>query len=288
MHARFRFLNLPLLAGALLTASAHADQLGNPTRVGQPGSLEVSVGGGKSSNLSLDFDSTTATTTVGNLTNVNAVQAGSSTFREDKVFAGIAYTVNPRLQVSGNLGSGKDTGQKSNTFGIGVKSVPAQENTDIKFGLMLRAQRVKVDTQGPFTLTLPYANATDGVNNNLIQTPLNGTETLKYNQYDIFLGASTSSGAVRPYGGFALTKISGSDNLALGGSATIATCPVAGGACTTSVQNASFNSRTNVSGTKMFSVILGLDFNPDSAIGMTLEARLVSQRMVTLAGNFRF
>ena len=71
-----------LLAGALAAAPAFADQFGNPTVVGKPGSLEVSIGGGKSSSLKVDNDPSTAVTTVGNVSNTNPVPVGSAIFKE--------------------------------------------------------------------------------------------------------------------------------------------------------------------------------------------------------------
>jgi len=208
---------------------------------------------------------------------------------EDQTFARVSYTVTPNVQLSAFLGSGKDTGQKSNSYGIGLKVLPGQEAGDIKMGVMVRAQRVKIDTQGPFTLNAPYNAVTDGVNNTWFYgAPVNGTETTQYMQYDIFLGASTSTGTVRPYGGVALTKISGTDTALFSGSVPTMTCPVAGGVCTNATQNATFSSKMNISGNKMFSAVLGLDINPESALGMTLEGRVGTQSLLTLAGHLRF
>lgn len=288
MQAMLRFGAPFFLAGAFSAAPAFADQFGNPTVVGQPGSVEVSIGGGRASSFTLDSDRTTAVTTVGNISNTNPVPPGSTTYKEDQVFGRVSYTINSQVQVSALFGSGKDTAQKSSSFGLGLKLLPGQSNGDVKMGMMLRAQRVRMEVQGPWTLSPPYSNVSDGVSTSSVRGTLDGTDSLQYMQYDMFLGVSTATGMIRPYGGFALTKITGTDTTAFSGNPTTWTCSAATGLCNIGTTAATLNSKANISGNRLFSGIVGLDINPESALGLTIEGRWGTQKLMTVAGNMRF
>jgi hypothetical protein len=276
-----------LVAGILVPVTASADQFGNPTTIGQPGSVQVMIGGGQRSALDITSDATTVVTTIGGVSNSNLAPVSTTSYKENVATAGVSYAINPRAQIFANLASGTDTAQKSNSYALGFKFVPAQDTGPVKMGLMVRAQRVKIDVTGPFAISAPYNSVNNGTNTSAFMS-LDGTDSLRYNRFDLFLGASATTEVLRPYGGFALTRISGTENVSLAGTPSVTTCPNAGGTCTVSTQAASINSSGNISGAKQFSLVAGLELNPDSALGMTLEARFGVEQMVSLTGHLSF
>ena len=270
-------------------ASHAADLFGNPTLIGTPGMAEIQIGGGKTSKFELESSKTVGTTQIGAFSESHAVSAYSGTLEEDQVVVGLAYSLSPRTQLFANMGTGKDSGQKSSSHGIGVKISPQTEAPEVRMGLMLRAQQVKMDIDGPFDLSYPYSSVNDGTNTHYwFGTLTNGTEQIKYTRMDAFFGASTSTGIIRPYGGLCLTHISGTDTIAINDTITVSTYPNAGGPGSSSTQTVSFNAKSDISGNKYFTGVLGFSINPDSDLGMTAELQIGVQKSIMLAGSIRF
>ena len=270
-------------------ASYAADMFGNPTLIGAPGKIEIQIGGGKTSKFELESSRTTGITQIGTFSESHAVPAFSGTLEEDQVFVGLAYSPSARTQLFANLGTGKDSGQKSSSHGIGVKISPQTEAPEVRMGLMLRAQQVKVDFEGPFVLSYPHNQVNDGIETHYwVGTPTNGTEQIKYTRLDAFFGASTSTGVIRPYGGLGLTHISGTDTVAINDTITVYSYPNAGGPAIPSTQNVSFNAKSDISGSEYFTGVLGLSINPDSDLGMNVEIQEGVQRSFFLSGSIRF
>lgn len=88
-----------ILLAACPIASYAADMLGNPTFIGTPGQVAIEIGGGKSSNFSVDIEKTTATVTMGNLSGVELEPAIVGTNSEDQVFIGATYAINTKTQL---------------------------------------------------------------------------------------------------------------------------------------------------------------------------------------------
>jgi hypothetical protein len=152
-------------------------------------------------------------------------------------------------------------------------------------GLLLRAQQVTVDMDGPFAY---YPGFSDGTNTYTPDAPINGSEQLKYTRLDAFLGASSGTGVFRPYGGLVLSRISGTDTLSLDDNVSVTSWPNAGGTGTTSVQHVIINNKADISASRYFSAILGFSINPDNQLGMTTEFQIGVQKSIMLAGNIRF
>jgi hypothetical protein len=268
------------------------DMYGNPTEIGKPGQFEIQIGGGRSSGLGLDAKQTLGATQIGNLSTSQSVPANTSTFEEDQVVIVMSYALNARTQLFVNLGTGKgngkDTGKQSNSQGVGFKISSSGEPSEIKMGLMVRAQQVTIDIDGPFILSSPYNSINDGVNVNYFPGPVNATEQIKYTRIDAFFGASRNSGIFRPYGGLGLTRISGTDSFNLDGTVPVYSYPVGGGPSTSSTQHVAFSAKSDISGSRYFSGVLGLSINPDSELGMTAELQIGVQNTFMLAGNIRF
>jgi len=262
-----------------------ADMLGNPILIGNPGSFDIQIGGGKSSDLKLDIKQSTGTFKVGTASGSFTTPTATGKLKEEQVFIRLAYTLNLRSQVFGQFGSGTATGQKSSSRSIGIKIVPTLGESDVKMGLLLRAQQVTVDMDGPFAVW--DMNFSDSINRYII-SELNGTEQIKLSRLDAFLGASSSTGIVRPYGGLLLSRISGTDTLSLNDTVSVSSCPLGGGGCSPSTEIVSVYNKADFSGSRNISGVLGLNINPDSAIGLTAELQLGVQRSVMLAGSIRF
>lgn len=269
-------------------AISHADILGNPTLIGEPGKLEIQIGGGKDE-LTLDSTKSTGRLQIGATSEYKSLPASTGTFKEDQVFIKIAYPLNTRTQLFADLGTGKDSGQKSSHQGIGVKFSP-DDISEIKMGLILRVQQVKIDIDGPFALYSPYNQVSDGttITSTGWGTPLNGSEQIKYTRFDAFFGASRNTGIIRPYGGLCLTRSSGTDTIAIDDMTTTLSYPVAGGVVTNSTRRVSFNARSDISSKKYFSGVLGLSINPQGSLGMTAEFQRGVQDSFMLSGNVRF
>lgn len=136
-----------------ITTSQAADMFGNPTVIGTPGQFEVQIGGGKSTNLNLDTKATTSMVTIGAISQTQQISAMTGAIKEDQAFIGASYTLNNRIQLLANLGTGKDSGQQSSSRAIGLKISPNTEGSDVKMGLLLRAQQVTIDIEGLFLPT---------------------------------------------------------------------------------------------------------------------------------------
>lgn len=272
----------------LPTSLYAADMFGNPTVIGSPGSFDIQIGGGGSSDLALDVKAATATFGVGTSSGTVSYSAGTGTLKEDQAFVGIAYTPNLRSQLFVNIGTGTASGQRSSIRAIGAKILPQLADSDVKMGLVLRAQQATVDIDGPFIFP---SGATDGTNYYYPNTPyaaINGTEQLKLTRLDVFFGASASSGVFRPYGGVSLSRINGTDTLNMSETVSVSADPVGGGAGSTSVQPVSLHAKSDVTGSRYFTGIVGLSINPDSALGLTAEIQYGVQRSIAFAGNMRF
>jgi hypothetical protein len=199
---------------------------------------------------------------------------------------GASYALNAQSQIFVNLGNGKDSGQKSNSRTIGIKIAPEVPPTEIKMGLVLRAQQVTVDIDGPFVY---FPVLSDGTNQYFHNAPsINGSEQLKYTRLDAFFGASSSTGVFRPYGGLGLSRISGTDTLALNDNVSVTAFSIGGGTGTTSEQHVTINNNSDISASRYFSAIFGFSINPDSQLGMTTEFQIGVQKSIMLAGNIRF
>ncbi|NOU00989.1 MAG: hypothetical protein HOO95_05370 [Gallionella sp.] len=269
-----------------ITISQAADMFGNPTVIGTPGQFEVQIGGGKSTNLNLDTKATTSMVTIGAISQTQQISAMTGAIKEDQAFIGASYTLNNRIQLLANLGTGKDSGQQSSSRAISLKISPNTEGSDVKMGLLLRAQQVTIDIEGPIFTNLQI---NDGTNVSFWIAPTNGSEQLKYTRMDAFFGASSNSGTVRPYGGLCLSHITGTDTLSLNDNVTIYTSPVGGGAQTTSTQHVSLNSRADITSKGYFTGVLGFSINPDNSnLGMTAEIQAGVQRSLMLSGNIKF
>ena len=134
--------------------------LGNPTFIGTPGQVAIEIGGGKSSNFSVDIEKTTATVTLGNLSVVELLPASVGKNSEDQVFIGVTYAINVKTQIFANFGNGKDPGQKSSSRAIGFKISPESDTSEVRMGLTLRAQQVDIDVNGPFFLSTTINDGT--------------------------------------------------------------------------------------------------------------------------------
>ena len=275
-----------LVITSIYPAFSHADILGNPTLIGEPGKLEIQIGGGKNK-LALDSTKSTGRMQIGATSENKSLPASTETFKEDQVFIKIAYPLNTRTQLFADLGTGKDSGQKSSHQGIGVKFSP-DDISEVKMGLILRAQQVSIDIDGPFALYSPYNQVSDGTTVTFVGAPLNGTEQIKYTRLDAFFGASRNRGVIRPYGGFCLTRISGNDTIAIDDMTTTYSYPVGGGPVTSSTQRVSFNARSDISAKKYFTGVLGLSINPEGNLGLTAEFQRGVQDSFMLSGNVKF
>jgi hypothetical protein len=263
-----------------------SDMFGNPTVIGPQGKLELQIGGGKSKELALDVSKSVTTVQIGSSTSISqAESAASGNLEEDQVFVTGAYAVNAQMQIFANVGSGKGGGQKSTSRGIGFKLVPESASSAVKMGLILRAQQITADFEGPFNYWMPIF---DSVNNYYLNAPVNGTEQLKFTRLDAFFGASTSTGLFRPYMGVALSRISGSDTLALDDTVSVNAWPISGGSQTTSTQHVVIHNKADLSASRYFTGVFGFSINPDEQLGMTAEFQIGVQKSITLAGNIRF
>ncbi|MBI3481114.1 MAG: hypothetical protein HY016_12295 [Nitrosomonadales bacterium] len=288
-YAKNKLLCSLILISTCPAASLAADMFGNPTQIGTPGKFEIQIGGGVSSNIALDSNKSTGTLQIGTVSGSQSMPPFSDTLlKEDNVFIGLSYSFNARSQLFAHLGTGKNTRQQSSRSTIGVKILPGMQASELKMGLMLRAQQVTTNSDGLFFLPYPYARVTDGVNNIYVTDVINGTEQIKYTRIDAFFGASASTGVVRPYGGLCLSRISGTDTVALDGMTTVWSNPIAGGMTTYSTQHVTFNAQSDITGRRYFNGVLGLSFNPDDDLGMTAELQVGVQQSFMLAGNIRF
>lgn len=274
------------LCSSIAPLSGYASGMfGNPTVIGTPGSFDVQIGGGQMSKLDLDGKKTTGSVQIGAVSGTAEIPAWTGRLEEDQMFFGVSYAMNPNSQLFVNLGSGKDSGQQSTSRAIGVRLSPDAKGSNIKAGLVLRAQQVTVDIDGPF---YQFISVSDGINNSSASQLLNGSEQLKFSRLDAFFGLSTSTGTVRPYGGLCLSRISGTDTTSMNDTALITSYPVGGGLSTTSDQQVSFNSKADLSENKNFSGVLGASINPDGNYGLTIEFQTGVQQSIMMSGNVRF
>ncbi len=271
--------------GCSTTAFA-SDMYGNPTVIGSSGTFDIQVGGGKSKDLALDVSKSTTSYQVGSLvTGTQSMAQGSGNIGEDQVFLGVAYTVNAHVQLLATFGNGKGSDQTSRSRSFGFKLVPESDSSSLKMGFVMRAQQVTSDTEGPFYYWMPFSDST---NYYYLNTPLNGSEQLKYTRLDAFFGASAVTGVIRPYGGLALSRISGTDTLDLNDTISVNTAPIAGGGQTTSTQHVVIHNKADLSSSQYFTGVIGVSINPDSQLGLTAEFQAGVQKTFMLAGNIRF
>ncbi|MBI5006268.1 MAG: hypothetical protein HZB95_03985 [Nitrosomonadales bacterium] len=290
---------LQILSGlilAVLCSFSHAsDMFGNPSQIGNPGTIGLQFGGG-TTDLYMNASDMVATTTVGNIATTRTVSTLSLTDKEDVMFAGVSFAPNSQTELSVTLGSGRNTGQKTNSRSIGMKLSPGNETSKTRLGLMLRAQRVKTEISGDFYLAAPYNSVNDGINVYTINfpiggatlSPLHGSEKLEYSRLDAFLGIGGNTGSFRPYGGFALTRISGTDSIALSGNTSVSSWPVGGGAITTSNQNVTFSSTSSISNSKIFSIVVGFSAVVSDNANISMEYKSGAQESLMLSGDISF
>ena len=178
----------------------------------------------------------------------------------------------------------------SKSRGIGVKISPDIESSSVRMGLILRAQQVTVNIDGPFRILPPYNSINDGTNIHSwsFYDGINGAEEIKYTRLDAFFGASRSTGIFRPYGGFLLTDISGTDTIAVDDAATVYSRPVGGGVETSTTQQVAFNAEADITGGKNFSGVLGLSINLDNDLSMTAEVQGGAQNTISFSGSIGF
>ena len=117
---------------------------------------------------------------------------------------------------------------------------------------------------------------------------INGTEKVKYTRFDAFFGASRNTGTFRPYGGLCLTKLSGTDTIALNDTVSVGHSPVGGGLFTTTNERVTYNAQADLSGSKFFTGVLGLSVHPDESLGLTAEFQSGLQRAFMLSGRYGF
>ncbi len=291
---KLRYFYALVLAGC--SAAAHAEyMLGNPAVIGTPGQFEILVGGGQSEKLNLDSKATTATLSFGTVSGPSPVIAKTPEIGDDQVFIGASYVLNKRAQFFASIGSGKKTGWQSTSRSrsIGVKISPDTGDSFMRMGLILRAQQVSMDV-GSIRWN-GFGPLSDGINNfnytssSLVPLPpLTRNEQFKYTRYDVFFGASTSTGIIRPYGGLCLTSISGTDSISVSGQGNIHITPVGGGAGTYSILPVMFNSKSDISASKNITGVLGISFNPDSELSMTAEYQSGLQDSIAISGSIKF
>jgi len=267
------------------TTSFAADMLGNPAYIGIPGQIAIEIGGGKSSDFSVDIEKSTSTVTIGNLSQTGVEPAGLGKNSEDQVFIGASYAVNTAMQIFANFGNGKETGLQSNSRALGFKISPGVDSSDVRMGLILRAQQVNIDVDGPFLFS---SSIDDGTNTHQVAGPVNGSEQVKYTRFDAFFGASRNTGVFRPYGGLCLTKVSGTDTVALNDTTTIFNYPSGGGTVTVTNERVTYNSKADISGSKYFTGVLGFSIHPGNNLGLTAEIQAGLQRAYMLSGNMEF
>lgn len=247
-----------------------AEMLGNPTDIGTPGQFELLVGGGKTSDLSLAAGKSTGILHIGSASATFILPASAGNFNDEQIFFGLSYALNAKTQLFANFGSGNNSEQSTKTNTVGLKLSPQTGESETKMGIMLRAQQVTMDIEGPFFVS-SYNSINDGTNVNRFWSALNGTEQIKYIRMDAFIGASRNTGTFRPYGGFCLTRISGTDTISLNDTVNVSSYPSAGGTLTSSMQQVSFNAKSNISGNKNFTAVFGLGINPNNDIGIVTE-----------------
>jgi len=285
LSGRKKSLNILLLL-CVSTTSFAADMLGNPAYIGVPGQFAIEIGGGKSSDFSVDIEKSTSTVTIGNLSQTGAEPAGFGKNSEDQVFIGASYAINATTQIFANFGNGKETGQQSSSRTLGFKISPEVDSSDVRMGLILRAQQVDIDVDGPFSFT---ASINDGTNiHQTFGAVINGTEQVEYTRFDAFFGASRNTGVFRPYGGLCLTKVSGTDTIALSDITTVTSFPVSGGAVTQTNERVTYNTKADISGSKYFTGVLGFSLHPGNNLGLTAEIQAGLQRALMLSGNMGF
>jgi len=262
-----------------------ADILGNPTLTGNPGRFEFQVGGGRSSQFDLDTKQSIAILQYGSVSGTDTIPAGTGTFSEDQAYIGLSYATNTISQIFVNIGSGKDTSQQSSNYAIGIKFSPPPRESAINMGLILRATHTTVDLDvGYYIGSLSISDGT----NKYIASSARGSEKLEFTRLDAFVGASSRTGAIRYYGGICLSRITGSDTLALDDTSTVFAYPIGGGAGSSSTQQVTLDARSDLSGSHYIGGVLGLSINPDSGMGMTVELQEGIQRSVMLAGILSF
>ena len=271
-------LDKPLIITGVLAVSAWpvvscaAGMLGDPTAIGAPGKFEIQVGGGKVSDLKLDFNQTTAAIQIGSVSQSGSYPPASGSFSEDQAFVGLNYALNSRAQLFANIGTGNDSGSKSSSRAIGVKFSPSAESSGLRTGLMLRVQQVKSDSNGLSAIPQPFDVVNDGTNVYAVTGLLHGTDHLKYTRMDALFGVSKSTGIYRPYGGLCVTRISGTNEFTLDDTADVQSYPVAGGPVSYSTPRVIFNVNTDISASRYVSAVLGLDVIPDQAVIAALSA----------------
>jgi len=271
---------------ACANISYATEMLGNPTDIGTPGQLELLVGGGRTTDLSLAAGKSTGNLHIGSASATFTLPASAGNFNDEQIFFGLSYAFNAKTQLFANFGSGKNSEQSTKTNTVGLKLSPQTETAETRMGIVLRAQQVTMDIEGPFYV--PPSSINDGTNTSYFGTALNGTEQIKYTRMDAFIGASRNIGTFRPYGGFCLTRISGTDTISLNDTVNVSSFPNAGGTGSTTMQQVSFNAKSNISGNKNFTAVFGLGINPNNDIGIVSELQFGVQRSVSMSGNFRF
>ena len=288
MASTIRKLLSGIVTVFLIPATSFAvDMLGNPTQIGLPGTFDIQIGGGRMTNLDFDVTKTIATFQVGTASGTYLYQPSTGKVEEDQAFIGLSYVLNSRSLIFVNLGSGKSTSQSSNSRAIGFKLSPQLEESYFKMGLVLRAQQVAIDIDGLF-VPPPLNDGTNAYALNTLYGAINGNEQIKYTRLDAFFGASIGTGAIRPYGGVCLSRLSGSDTLSLNETVSVNTSPIGGGTPTTSTQSVSLQAKGDISGSRYFTGVLGLSFNPDNFMGLTTEIQMGVQNTIAIAGNYKF
>ncbi len=222
---------------------------------------------------------------MGNLSGVELEPAIVGTNSEDQVFIGATYAINTKTQLFANFGNGKAPGQKSSSRAIGLQISPESDTSEVRMGLTLRAQQVEINVDGPFFL---QTTINDGTTIHQFFGIVNGTEQVKYTRLDAFFGASRNTGTFRPYGGLCLTKLSGTDTMALNDTGNVNSFPVGGGAVTTTSERVTYNAQADLSGSKFFTGVLGLSVHPDDNLGLTAEFQSGLQRAFMLSGRYGF
>lgn len=263
-----------------------AEMLGNPTDIGTPGQLELLVGGGRTTDLSLAAGKSTGNLHIGSASATFTLPASAGNFNDEQIFFGLSYAFNAKTQLFANFGSGKNSEQSTRTNTVGLKLSPQTETAETRIGVVLRAQQVALDIVGPFFVS--HNSINDGTNTSFFGTALNGTEQIKYTRMDAFIGAGRNVGTFRPYGGFCLTRISGTDTISLNDTVNVSSFPNAGGTVSNTMQQVSFDAKSNISGNKNFTAVFGLNINPNNDIGIVAELQFGVQRSVSMTGNIKF
>ena len=166
---------------------------------------------------------------------------------------------------------------------MGLRISPKQQGK-VKIGFQLQVQRSESEYSGQYQ----WFNFSDATDNYYINGPLGGTEKLSLTRIDAFFGASRATGVLRPYGGFYLSNISGSNEFSAVGSSSVWVYPKSGGMGINSTESVSIDYKTDVDAVDMFGGVVGLSINPDANLGMNIEAQYGIQTAIFFSGSIRF